>query len=160
MNGLLFQVRINSWKKKSFRENSSLRVTKHEPDNPMTQSSKDINYTGRELNFTRKKSHECLKVSCGWEASSQNQATLQERLTERNCQKPTSSNQEYPRSLDCQQLTTSDKCLQLSSAAGLSTTNISTQVTHSASADSFRHQLEQSLKRVGEVYDISDFQSP
>ena len=42
-----------SWKKKSFSENSSLRVTKHEPDNPMTQSSKDINYyTGRELNFT------------------------------------------------------------------------------------------------------------
>ena len=83
MNGLLFQVRINSWKKKSFRENCFLHVTKHEPDNLMTQcTSKDINYTERELNFTRKKLHECLKVSCGWEASSQNQASLQERLTE------------------------------------------------------------------------------
>ena len=127
-----------SWKKKSFSENSSLRVTKHEPDNPMTQSSKDINYIywKRTQYFTRKKSHECVWKSLVVERhpvrTKQSHKNDLRRVTFKNRQHLTKNILGRWTVNNWRHLTSGlDAVPQLSSTAILSTTNLSNRDTQS-----------------------------
>ena len=116
------------------------------------QSSKYINYTGRELNFTRKKSHECVWKSLLVERhpvrTKQPHKNDLHRVTFKNRQHLTKNILGRLTVNNWRHLTSVlDAVPQLSSTAILSTTNIHTFT----SADSFRHQVEQSFNRDGEI---------